>query len=277
MNTSPRRRMAARAERPTASPGAPLPHTIRGYDPRLTVYGAGRPLVLVPGIDGTGELFYRQIPRLAEAHRVATFRLRDDATSMDTLVEDLAAVIAAVADDGQPATLIGESFGGALALSLALRHPALIDELVVLNSFPCFTPQFRLHLAIAGLRLLPWGAMPLVRRLTAFRLHSQYTQRTEIRQFMRISRSITKHGYLGRLRILRDYDVRDQLAAIRARTLFLAADLDHLVPSVTQAELMVARVPGATLRVLGGHGHICLIAPNLELAELLEEWRAGHS
>jgi len=55
--------------------------------------------------------------------------------------------------------------------------------------------------------------------------------------------------------------------------LFLAADQDHLVPSVTQARLMAARVPNATVRVLEGHGHICLIAPDVDLAEILSSWR----
>jgi hypothetical protein len=31
-------------------------------------------------------------------------------------------------------------------------------------------------------------------------------------------------------------------------------------------------VPAATMRVLQGHGHICLIAPNLDLGAILEEW-----
>ena len=33
------------------------------------------------------------------------------------------------------------------------------------------------------------------------------------------------------------------------------------------------RVAEATLRILQGHGHICLIAPNLDLERILEEWR----
>jgi 3-oxoadipate enol-lactonase len=246
-------------------------HVIAGYDARLTVRGDGPPLVLVPGIDGTGDLFYRQIPSLAETHTVATYRVRDDAGSMATLVEDLAAVIAALGS--QPATVIGESFGGALSLSLALSRPELVRELVVLNSFPHFTPQFRLALAVYGLRLVPWGAMGLVRRATAFRLHSKHTHRREIRRFLELSRSITKEGYLGRLRILRDFDVRERLSDVGAPTLFLASTLDHLVPSVQQAEYMTARVPHAIMRRLDGHGHICLIAPDLELAQLLAEWR----
>jgi pimeloyl-ACP methyl ester carboxylesterase len=244
-----------------------------GYDWNLAIHGDGPPLVLVPGMDGTGELFYRQIPTLRAAHRVATYRLRDESRNMETLVADLAAVIELISPAARPATVVGESFGGTLAMSLALSRPDLVRELVVLNSFAHFTPQLRLQLAVAGIRLLPWGAMGFVRRATAFRLHSRHTHRQEIHRFMELSRGITKTGYLGRLRILRRYDLRERLSEIRAPTLFLAADRDHLVPAVEQARLMSDRVPRASLQVLEGHGHICLIAPNLDLASILEAWR----
>ena len=68
------------------------------------------------------------------------------------------------------------------------------------------------------------------------------------------------------------YDVRDQLAQVRVPTLFVAADRDHLVPSVEQARFMAARVPGASMRVLEGHGHICLLAPDLDMSLILAEW-----
>ena len=32
--------------------------------------------------------------------------------------------------------------------------------------------------------------------------------------------------------------------------------------------------PRATVRVLEGHGHICLIAPDLNLATIIDEWAA---
>ena len=61
-------------------------------DPRVAIHGSGRPLVLVPGLDGTGLLFYRQVPLLARRHRVVTYALRDDAPGMDALVDQLRAL-----------------------------------------------------------------------------------------------------------------------------------------------------------------------------------------
>lgn len=252
-----------------------MPMNARAYDPALELTGSGPGLVLVPGIAGSDRLFYSQVPGLAREHRVATYALRDSAVSMAQLVDDLAAVVMQTDPSDRRATIVGESFGGALALSFALARPDLVRELVILNSFPCFLPQFRLHLAIAGLQVMPWGAMPLVRRLTASRLHSRHTHKAEVARFLELTRDLSREGYIGRLRILTSYDARPRLGEIKAPTLLLAAEEDHLVPSVQQARFMGERIPGATVRVLDGHGHICLIAPDLSLAELLREWRQG--
>jgi pimeloyl-ACP methyl ester carboxylesterase len=231
-------------------------------------------LVLVPGLDGTGLLFYRQLPSLARAFEVTTTRHRDDATSMDDLVADLDRVIAGAAPDRR-VTLLGESFGGALTLSYALAHPERVERVVILNSFAHFGSQARLWLGYHLLRATPWGMMRLVRQLNARRMHSPQTERDEIQRFHELMRATTREGYLSRLRILRDYDLRDQLPALQPPALFLAADLDTLVPSVEQARLMTELTPVSTMRVLEGHGHSCLIAPDLDLAAILDEWLAG--
>jgi 3-oxoadipate enol-lactonase len=243
------------------------------YDSRLSIHGSGEAVILVSGMDGTGQLFYRQVPLLARSYRVATYALRDAAATMDQLVADLSQVIDTVAPTERRATVIGESFGGALALSFALARPDQVNRLVILNSFPHFTPQIRLHLARFGLRSLPWGAMAVVRRLTASRLHSRHTHRQEIRRFLELTASASRDGYCNRLKLLTRYDVRQRLRELRRPTLFLASERDHLVPSIAQARFMAARVPMSTVRILEGHGHICLIAPDLDLSEVLETWR----
>ena len=245
------------------------------YDPSLSIVGTGQPVILVPGMDGTGLLFYRQVPLLARSYRVITYALRETAATMDVLVSDLARIIDTVEPIARRAIIVGESFGGALALSFALAKPEQVSRLVILNSFPYFSPQRRLRLAAVGLGALPWGAMGLVRRLTAFRLHSPHTHRQEIDRFMELTARASRGGYINRLKLLMQYDVRHRLHELRAPTLFLAADRDHLVPSVAQARYMAARVPGSMLRVLEGHGHICLIAPDIDLEALLNESRGA--
>ncbi len=234
-------------------------------------------LLLVPGIDGTGQLFYRQIPHLERRFAVETTRLRDDAASMDDLVADLHDEVTRVAPDGAPVAFVGESFGGALTLSYALAHPERVDRLVVLNSFAHFASPARLWLAYHLLRATPWPMMRVVRQLNAGRMHSPGTDRQEIARFLDLMRATTRAGYLSRLRILRNYDLRERLPALSPPVLYLAADRDTLVPAVEQARLMSALTPRASMRVLEGHGHSCLIAPDLDLAAIIDDWLAGAS
>jgi pimeloyl-ACP methyl ester carboxylesterase len=247
------------------------------HDLTVTVEGSGEPIVLVPGLDGTGRLFFCQVPRLARRFQVITVRLRDDARTMAELVVDLLTTIQRIVPDGRPVTLLGESFGGALSLSFALVHPDRVARLVILNSFAHFDPQVRLWLGHRLLSAMPWGMMATVRRLTAWRMHSVHTQREVLEQFHQLMQATTRAGYLSRLHILRSYDVRARLHEIYVPTLFLAADHDHLVPSLRQAQLMTRLVPHAAVRVLHGHGHICLLAPDLDLAQIIEEWSNGRS
>jgi 3-oxoadipate enol-lactonase len=230
-------------------------------------------LLLIPGIDGTGQLFYRQIPSLERDFTVTATRLRDDAATMDDLVADLHVEIERLAAGGGRVSLLGESFGGALTLSYAVAHPERVDRLVILNSFAHFGSQARLWLGYHLLRATPWGMMRIVRQLNAHRMHSPQTERDEIKRFHQLMRSATRQGYLSRLRMLRDYDIRDQLASIAAPVLYLAADGDTLVPSVDQARLMSKLTPDGTMRILEGHGHSCLIAPDMDLASIVAEWR----
>ena len=234
-------------------------------------------LVLVPGIDGTGTLFYRQIPSLERDFDVTTTRLRDDAATMDDLVADLDEAITRVAGERGRVTLLGESFGGALTLSYAIAHPDRVDRLVILNSFAHFESPARLWLGYQLLRAMPWRMMRVLRRLNAHRMHSLRTEREEIDRFHDLMRAATREGYLSRLRILRGYDIRRQLPSIAAPVLYLAADRDTLMPSVEQARLMSELTPAATMRILEGHGHSCLIAPDMDLAAILNEWLARRS
>ncbi len=232
---------------------------------------------MVPGIDGTGQLFYRQIPSLGRRFAVSTTPLRDDRRTMAELVADLDGHIATVAGPDTPVTLFGESFGGALVLSYALAHPDRVARLVVLNSFAHFDAGVRLWLGHQLLRVTPWSLVGVFRRLNASRMHSVNTERDEIRHYLALMRSATREGYIARMQILRSYDVRPQLPALTAPVLFLAADRDTLVPSIDQAKLMSTLTPAGSMRVLEGHGHSCMIAPDMDLATIMDEWLAHSS
>jgi pimeloyl-ACP methyl ester carboxylesterase len=227
-------------------------------------------MVLVPGLDGTALLFYRQVPALARKFRVETFPLRDDPScTMEELVAELDVRLAAL---GEPVILCGESFGGALSLSFALSHPEKLRGLVILNSFPYVRQRIPLRVGPPLLKLLPWGAMPLVRRFTESRLHSSHTRPEDLREFRQRTHGIARSGYIRRLEILQSYDIRDQLHRVAVPTLFLAADQDRLLRSVEEARFMASRVPNAAVRVLEGFGHVCMIHHDFDLLEHITLW-----
>lgn len=231
------------------------------------------PIVLVPGIDGTALLFYRQQPLLAEHFDVISFPLPtvDPPTmTMRSLADDLANLIEEVSDRG--AILVGESFGGALSMSTALVRPDLVRGLVIVNSFPYLHQRLRLAVAPRLLRAIPWGAMPLVRRYTSDHLHSPHTDTQDIAEFRERAKAIDRDSYIRRLQILRDFDIRDRLDEIRPPVLFLAGDRDRLVPSPTWAQFMDDRVKNSTVSILEGYGHVCLIDHDLDLTDHVVPW-----
>ena len=238
---------------------------------RAVAREARPPIVLVPGLDGTALLFYRQVPLLAEAFDVIASPLRNErSTAMGELVDDLCQLIDDASEEG--AILVGESFGGVLSMCTALAYPSMVRGLVVINSFPRLDRRLQITLAPWLLRMIPWAAMPLVRSFTESRLQSSHTNAEDLAEFHRRSREIGREGYVRRLELVRDYDIRDRLPEIEAPTLFLAADEDRLLPSVRWARYMSARVPNADMTVLEGYGHICLITHDLDLLDHIEPW-----
>lgn len=234
---------------------------------------AGPPLVLVPGIDGTALLFYRQQPLLANHFDTIAFPLTTtdpSSMTMQTLVDDLARLIEEVSDQG--AVLLGESFGGALSMSLAIERPELVRGLVIVNSFPYFDERAKIRAAPWALRAIPWAAMPIVRRYTSAHLHSPHTDAEDISEFLERAKSIDRDSYIRRLVILAGYDIRDRLRDIAAPTLFLAGDRDRLVPSVRWARYMHERTLRSSMSVLEGYGHVCLIDHDLDLTHRVVPW-----
>ena len=233
-------------------------------------------LVLVPGLDGTAELFYRQIPLLRRLFNVVAFPLPDKRqATMDELIDDLGELIVEVSPG--PVVLCGESFGGALSMSLALARPELVAGLVIVNSFPYLDNRIELAVAPRVARLVPWGVMPLVRRFTEFRIHSAHALDEDLREFRRRMRGVKRDGYLRRLEILWHYDLRARLQELQPPALFIAGTDDRLVPSERWGRYMVERTPEAELVLLEGYGHCALINHDLDLAAIVDRWwaRAG--
>jgi pimeloyl-ACP methyl ester carboxylesterase len=107
-------------------------------------FGHGSPLVLIQGSGAAMDVWdARMLRLLAHRHRVVIFDNRgvgsstdDPATSMtmQLLADDTAGLIRKL-HLGRP-DVLGWSLGGFIAEELALRHPALVNRLILISSDP---------------------------------------------------------------------------------------------------------------------------------------------
>lgn len=100
------------------------------------VRGDGPPVLLIPGTPGDGGQFDQLAEVLAETHLVITY----DRAGTSRSTARPGPTVAAHADDAasllrthasRPALVYGTSNGGLVALELVLRHPSLVERVVV--------------------------------------------------------------------------------------------------------------------------------------------------
>lgn len=239
--------------------------------PHYRVVGSGPLLIYVAGLDGTGELFFKQAARLARANRVVTFRSRDHGRfTYEDLTGDLAAIIRDLGE--QQATILGESFGGTVALSFALRYPQMVERLVVVNSFPRFRKRLTIKLGVKLASGLPFRLLwPVRRAASILGLLIDGVSDEDRQRFWRAIRTVSGEAYARRLELIAELDLEARLSEIQTPTLFIAGDRDLLIPSVKEARAMAARMPNARVKVIRGAGHACLMGSRARLEELLAD------
>ncbi len=120
---------------------------------RIAVWTAGDPaedtLVLVHGFGANHAWWAGMVPLLAAEHHVAMIELSGNGLSDHRSSYDWqiwAAEVAAVIDRlGAPATVVGHSMGGVVAVVAAATYPALVERLVVFDAYPRPRPGMRRH------------------------------------------------------------------------------------------------------------------------------------
>jgi len=234
--------------------------------------GSGPPFVYVSGVDGTGKLFYKQAEDLARDHTVISFPLRGEGSyRMERLVEDLAWV---VCDAGfERATFLGESFGGLLLMSAALARPEMFERMILVNTFPYFAQRAKIALGVVLFSLLPYPLMKAHRtRAARHVLFSSDVSDEDRRLFRQHTGVVPFEGYLSRLKIIRETDIRERLHEIKVPALVVAGTADRLLDSVGAAKMMAARLPRARLKLLQGTGHTALLSGRVRVREWLAEF-----
>ena len=234
--------------------------------------GGGPAFVYVSGLEGTGKLFYKQAEDLARDHTVISFPLRGQGRyRMEQLVEDLASI---VHDAGfERATFLGESFGGLLVMSAALAHPEMFERMILVNTFPHFVQRAKIHLGVILFSLLPYPLMKAHRTRAARRvLFSPDVSDDDRRLFRQHTGAVQFEGYLSRLKIIRDADIRGRLSEIKVPTLVVAGTADRLLDSVSAAKIIASKLPRAKLKLLEGTGHTALLSERVRVRDWLSEF-----
>lgn len=232
--------------------------------------GNGPVFVYVCGIEGSGKLFYKQAADLARDHTVVSFPLRRDGWyGLERLVDDLAWVIR---ETGGRATVLGESFGGLLTMAAAVEHPELFDRLILVNTFPHFAQRLKIHAGCILFRA--FYPMLKAHRTRGARhvLFSPDVSEEDRQLFREQTADVGREGYISRLRIIRDTDLRPRLGRLQTPALVVAGTADRLLDSVTAARQMAALLPRARLKLLEGTGHVALLSGRVSVREWLGEF-----
>lgn len=233
--------------------------------------GKGYPLVLVHGLGGNLQSWYVIAERLAHRFRVYRYDLRGHGEShnpdgpwcLDDFVEDLHRLLQTIGI--QTTHLAGFSLGGLIVQGLALRYPALVNQLAIISAVAGRTQEERERVAIR-VQNLEQGDLYANIELAMDRwftpqFRSQHPER--VAQRIATLKRNDPEGYLNAYRVFNLSDLADDLHQIEAETLIMTGE-DDPGSNSRMARLMHHRIRNSRLEILPGLRHSLLVeAPEL--------------
>jgi pimeloyl-ACP methyl ester carboxylesterase len=182
-------------------------------------------LVLLPGMDGTGDLFDAFIAKLGPTVRTQVVRFPADQGLGYARLAELARL--QLPNEGD-IVLLGESFSGPIAVSLAAGCGARLKGLVLCCSF-VRNPRPGLSGWRALIGVLPIGLVPMAAMNHV--LLGRFTT-AELRQSLGDAVSkVSVSALRARMRAVMTVDVRAEFARVDVPVLYLRAPRDRLVPA----------------------------------------------
>jgi len=240
--------------------------------------GSGPPLVLVHGAVSDSRVWKWQLDPLSERFTVVAWDAPgcgqsadpDESFRLPDYAHVLAEFIAALGLE--PAHVLGHSFGSALALELATRHPTLVASLVLVGAYAGWAgslpaPEVERRLAFAlEAAAQPPGAFEPESMPGLFSRKLSPQAAATLRMVMSECRPVATRTMAY---ALAEADLRQALPSIRKPALLVHGDADERSP-LTVAEDLHDRIPGSAVTVLPGLGHECFLEePDLFNAEVL--------
>lgn len=223
-------------------------------------------LIYLPGIDGTGRLLHRQA-RLFENYEVHTVSYPQDRLLTYDELADLGARALEASPGYRPGVVLAESFGGAVALTLALNRPELVERLVLINTFAYYPRRYIDLLAWLGPFFPNKPGHPATRRFRGWFFFAPEIPSAERDEWWNRTGDVPLCAYGARLGLVAKLDLRPRLPTIDIPTLVLASPNDRIVPAPAGCDL-ARRLPRTQLKQIPV-GHAALIHPRVDIASWL--------
>jgi pimeloyl-ACP methyl ester carboxylesterase len=199
---------------------------VNGINLYYETHGSGRPLILLHGGLGSGEMFGPVLPLLAERHQVVLVDLQGHGRTADIDrpidVRLMAGDIAALIDHLHLAMpdVVGYSLGGGVALQTASQYPAKVRRLVMVSANlrpDAIYPEMRAQQGQVNA-----AAVDFMKDTPMYQLYQRVAPRPE--DFPRL---LTKIGES----MSKDFDFTEEVRGLQMPTLVVAADADMAPPS----------------------------------------------
>ena len=185
--------------------------------------------MLLPGMDGTGDLFAPLLTALGPDVPAVVVRYPNEPLDYAAHEEF---VRSALPTSG-PYVLLGESFSGPIAISIAARRPNGLVGYILCSSFVT-SPRTALRLLRPLLGLFPPQHVPPP--LATYFLMGKFATAELRAMHAQVLRRVSPSTLVARLKAIAGVDVRDMLGRARVPALYLRATEDRLVPrSATRA------------------------------------------
>jgi poly(3-hydroxyalkanoate) depolymerase len=255
---------------------------VDGTRVRVSIEGAGRPLLLLNGIGASLELLR---PFRAELRDVETIAFDvpgsggSESTRLPRRFGGLARLAVSLLDTlgYRSVDVLGVSWGGAFAQELAYRHPDRVRRLVLAATSTGV-------LSVPGRPSALW-VLATPRRYSSPAYYEQVApllyggafrkDPSLLRQqgHLRFIHPPSLRGYLWQLAAGMGWTSLYWLHRVKSPTLVLSADDDPIIP-LANARILAARIPDARLRVIPDGGHLFLVTHAREVAPWIEEFLA---
>lgn len=220
-------------------------------------------LVLLPGLDGTGLLFADFIAALGPDIKTIVVRYPTDQPLAYPELEAIARAHLPVDEDFY---LLGESFSGPIAISIAATRPARLRGLVLCCSF-ARSPRPSLSPLRPLLPLVPVAALPLA--LLSFFVLGRFASPC-LRQGLAESLSqVSPAALRARAGAALSVDVSAALHGFALPLLYLRAAEDRVVPA-SASRTLLALVPGTRIVELPAPHFLLQVQPSLAAARVRE-------